>query len=95
MKTYSHTYEVLPLGEQRGPLHVSQSTCSNTTENELTWPTPISLQLELDVPTSEHDVLEKVDLLGCAKWDPEDQQEVRKILREYADIFAKDDLNLG
>ena len=32
-------------------------------------------------------MLNKVDLLGCI--------EVRKIFRECADVFAKDDLNLG
>ena len=40
-------------------------------------------------------MLDKVDLLGCAKWDPEDQQEVKNILREYADVFAKDHPDLG
>ena len=40
-------------------------------------------------------MLEKVDLLECTKWDPNDQQEVRKCLRKYEDVFAKDDLNLG
>ena len=28
----------------------------------------------------------------AAKWDPVDQQEVRIILEEYADVFAKDNL---
>ena len=37
----------------------------------------------------------KMDLLGFIKLDPEDQQEVRKIFREYLDVFAKDDLDLG
>ena len=55
----------------------------------------MSLQLELGDPTLEHDVLGKVDLLGYTEWDPEDQQEARKILREYADVFAKDDIDLG
>ena len=53
-------------------------------ENNLTKPTPTSLQLELGDPTLEYDVLDKVDLLGCTKSDPEDQLKVRKILREYA-----------
>ena len=48
----------------------------------------------MDDPTSEYDVLDKVDLLGCVNWEPEDQQRVRKNLREYADVFAKDNLNL-
>ena len=40
-------------------------------------------------------MLNKVDLSGCTKWNPEDQQEARKILREYADVFAKDNIDLG
>ena len=40
-------------------------------------------------------MLDKVDLVGCAEQDPKDQQEVRKILSQYADVFAKDNLNLG
>ena len=67
----------------------------NPCQNELTWLTPMLPQLELGDSTLEHDILEKVDLSGCAEWDPMDQQEVRKILREYANVFAKDDLNLG
>ena len=49
----------------------------------------------MDALTSGHDVLDKVGLLGCGKSDPEGQQEVRKILRENVDVFAKDDLDLG
>ena len=67
----------------------------NPLKTELTWPTPVSLQLESGDPTSEYDVLNKLNLLGCATRDPKDQQEVRMILREYADVLAKDDLNLN
>ena len=35
----------------------------------------MSPQSEPEVPTPESDVLEKVDLLGCAEWDPKDQWE--------------------
>ena len=69
---------------------VGWTTCPNSPEKELTWPSPVSPQLELGVPTLKHDVLEKVDLTGCAiEWDPKDQQEVRKILREYTDVFGQ------
>ena len=64
-------------------------------QNELTWLTSISPQLEQGNLTMEHDVLDKVDLSGYTKWDPKDQQEVRKVLSEYTDVFAKDDLDLG
>ena len=56
-------------------------------------PTPGSSQSE--APTLEPDVLGKVNLLGYTEWDPKDQWEAQSILREYADIFAKDDLDLG
>ena len=64
-------------------------------KNELTQLTPLSLQLELGDPTLEHDVLDKVNLSGYTKWDSEDQQELRRILSKYADIFANDDPMLG
>ena len=67
----------------------------NAPQTELTWPTPVSPQLELGDLTSECDMLSKVNLPGCATWDPEHQQEARKILREYSDVFAKEDLDLG
>ena len=70
-------------------------TCLTPPRNELTWLTLISLQLELDDPTLEHDVLDKVDLFRCANQDPKDKQEVRKILSDYVDVFAKDNINLG
>ena len=66
---------------------------SRITWKKVTQPTPGSSQSE--APTPEPDVLGKVDLSGYTKWDPEDQWEVWSILREYADIFTKDDLDLG
>ena len=74
---------------------VGWSDSSKSPEKELTWLIPISLQSGLNVLTPGHDVLKKVDLLGCTKWDPADQQKVWKISVEYADVFAKDDLDLG
>ena len=85
VKTPDHTSEVLPLEEQKGPLQVSPIAQMYP---KMSWPGQ-SLYLhswEPDVLTSEHDVLEKVDPSVCTKWDPEDQQEVRKILRECADV---------
>ena len=60
------------------------------------WPSqpPKSSCSELEVPTLEHDVLGKVYMLGCTEWDLKDQQEAQSVLREYADVFAKDDLDL-
>ena len=48
-----------------------------------------------NVSTQGHDVLKQVNILGCTERDPVDQQEVRKILAEYADVFVKGDLDLG
>ena len=56
----------------------SQPTCLKAPENELTQLTSISPQLELDVPSSEHDMLNKVDLSRCDEWNLKDQQEVKK-----------------
>ena len=59
MKDQKHTSEVLLSKEQKEPSQVGQPTCSNSPQKELTWPTPISPQLELGVPILEHDMLEK------------------------------------
>ena len=64
---------------------------SNSELNQLTL---ISLQSKPEVPILEHDVLEKVDILGCTEWNPKDQWEARSSLREHADVFAMDDLYL-
>ena len=42
-------------------------------ETEL--PVSISLQLELGDLDLEQDVLDKVDLLGCAVWNPKDHKQ--------------------
>ena len=86
---------VLPQKEQTEQSRVCCSDGTKSPEKEVTQLTPMSLPLELTVPTLEHDILEQVNLLGCAKWDPADEQEVRKILAEYTDVFTKDDLDLG
>ena len=70
MKALRPTSDVLPLKEQKGLSEVGWSSCSNSPENEVTQPTPISLQLELGVAISEHTVFVKVDSWGCIKWDP-------------------------
>ena len=95
LNVFKQTGVVLLLKKQVELFKVSSSNGSNSPEKELTQPTPIFLQSGLDVPTPEQDVLKKVDLFGCAELDPMDQQEARKILREYADVFAKNNLNLG
>ena len=85
------TNTVPPLKEQ---LEIGWLRNSNP-EKEVTWLTPIPPQLAPSVPTPEHAVLEKVNLFGCTKWDPTNQQEASKLLEEYADVFNKDDLDLG
>ena len=50
---------VLPLKEQAELLEVSWPNSSKSPEKEVTLPTPISPQLRPEVPTPDHDVLEK------------------------------------
>ena len=95
MKALDWMCKILPSEKQKESSWVGQPTCLNSPKNELIWPTPISLQFEPGVMALEHNVLNKVNLLGCIEWNPEDQQEVKKILRLFADIFAKDNLDLG
>ena len=85
--------EDLPLSEQRQPPEVGWTSSPELLETNVTQPTHRSSQLE--VPTLEPDVLEKVDLFGYAEWDPKDHWEAQSILREYVDVFTKDDLDLG
>ena len=70
LKAPNYTSKVLPSTEQTELSRVSWNTCLASLETELTQPTPVSLQLELGDLTLEHDMLNKVDLLGCMKWDP-------------------------
>ena len=58
---------VFPSKGQVEPSQVSHPNGSNSPEKELTQPTPISPQLGPDAPTLEHDILKKVNLLGCAE----------------------------
>ena len=95
LKLFEPASLVLPQKEQVEWSKVSHSDGSKSHEKELTQLTPISPPLGPNVPTLGHDILKKVNLLGCAEWDPSDQQEGRQILAEYADVFAKDDLDLG
>ena len=67
MKVFNQMHEGLPLEKQKETSRVSQPTCLNCPQNELT---PVSPQLEPDGLASEHDVLNKVDLLGCTKCRP-------------------------
>ena len=49
-----------------------------------------------NVNQEENDwVLEKLDLSGMAEWPAATQLLAKSLLREYADIFSKDDLDLG
>ena len=91
----SHTSEDPPPKQGGESSKVSWTIGPNPSEKEVTQLTPQSPCSKLEVSTSEHDVLEKVYLLGCTGWDPEDQWEAQSILREYADIFAKDNPDLG
>ena len=54
-------------------------------EKEVTQLTNQSPQSEMEVPTLEHDVLENVNLAGCAEWDLlRISMKAWSILREYA-----------
>ena len=76
MKAPKHTSEVLPPMEQT--ITGQPAYLINTSKGSLSGQPHMSLQFEPHNPTLEHDVLEKMDLLGCTKWDLKDQQEARK-----------------
>ena len=53
------------------------------------------LKLKPLSPEKERLLFEKIDLSGIADWDQEDQRQAREIFREYGQLFALDDLDLG
>ena len=57
----------LPPKEWWEPSKVSWYSSLNPKEKEVTWLTPQSPQLELEVPTPEHNVLEKLICWGVLR----------------------------
>ena len=45
--------------------------------------------------TDPEDILQKIDLLGIADWDPTVQQEAHNLIHQYTCIFSRNDLDLG
>ena len=54
-----------------------------------------NIKLEPLSPEKEKLLFEKIDLSGIEDWDPEDQRQVRELFKEYGQLFALDDLDLG
>ena len=52
-------------------------------------------KLEPLSPEKEKLLFEKVDLSGANEWSSEDQEKVKELFREYGQLFALDDLDLG
>ena len=88
---------------QIGMLHINEALASVTREEygklSIAWsranfpPKPISKSALS--PEKEKLLFEKVDLLGAKEWSSEDQEKVKELFREYGQLFALDDLNLG
>ena len=52
-------------------------------------------KLEPLSPEKEKLLFEKIDLSGANEWSSEDQEKVKELFREYGQLFALDDLDLG
>ena len=52
-------------------------------------------KLEPLSPEKEKLLFEKVDLLGANEWSSKDREKVKELFREYGQLFALDDLDLG
>ena len=52
-------------------------------------------KLEPLSPEKEKLLFEKVNLSGANEWSSEDQEKVKELFREYGQLFALDDLDLG
>ena len=46
-------------------------------------------------PEKEKLLFEKIDLSGITNWEQEKQRQVWELFREYGQLLALDDLNLG
>ena len=53
------------------------------------------LKLKPLSPEKERLLFEKIDLSGITDWEQEDQKQVRELFREYGQLFAMNDLDLG
>ena len=56
---------------------------------------PGNLELEPLSLEKEKLLFEKINLSGIKDWDPEDQRQTRELFKEYGQLFALDDLDLG
>ena len=65
LKVFEQKSAVPPQKEQVEQSNVGHPNGSKCPEKVLTQPTPISLQSGPNVPTLEHDILKKGNLLGC------------------------------
>ena len=52
-------------------------------------------KLEPLSPKKEELLFKKIDLSGTNEWSSEDQEKVKELFREYGQLFALDDLDLG
>ena len=52
-------------------------------------------KLESLSPEKEKLLFEKIDLSGANEWSSEDQEKLKELFREYGQLFALDDLDLG
>ena len=52
-------------------------------------------KLEPLSPEKEELLFKKIDLTGTNEWSSEDQEKVKELFREYGQLFALDDLDLG
>ena len=52
-------------------------------------------KLESLSPEKEKLLFEKIDLSGANEWSSEDQEKVKELFKEYGQLFALDDLDLG
>ena len=99
------TYSMLKLGSSRVSIGLRNLSCKSVTIKSKTVvatvvvanfvPMPINdLRLEPLSPERER-LFEKIDLSRITDWDQEDQKQVREWFKEYGQLFALDDLDLG
>ena len=74
---------------------VDSQTVQDVLDQEDNQALEMKFTLEPLSPEKEKLLFDRIDLTGISQWEPAEQEEVRKLYREYGRLFALDDLYLG
>ena len=82
--------QVQPNIEGAEVSHSNDQTEARMVDSQMTQVPPAHSALG-----NQTNILDRVDLSRFQEWDPDDQAAAKKALIEFADVFAKNNLDLG